>query len=329
MTISFLVNEIHGGWEPTDTRLGGTEESVVRWAEELARRGHDVKVFYNGHTNQLIEFVEPLVNYYNRDLYQNHAKADICINVKSSEVDPKEPTLYLTNETDATQKDLSKYAGVIWPSEWALENILVNNPRRFVVPHGYDPSDIYPGNKIPKQCLYASSPDRGLMTLLQAWPAVYEAHPDATLKVTYGAPEFECPGVEFLGEVDEAMMNNLYRRSDIWCHPANGGELYGITGVKAQAAGCIPVVIPTMALSETVRHGYFASEQTYAETLIRALSEPEKHVEMREAMEDEDYPTWEDSTSRLLEIMKWVLSYGYGHDYRSDPGEEPATGHPQ
>lgn len=290
MKISFLVNYINGGWSPTDTRLGGTEESVVRWAEELRGRGHEVIIYDNS----------------TRDSYAGGG--DICINIKSSEVAPKEPTLYLTNEVDATTKDLSMYDGVIWPSAWAEENIPVNNRVRFILPHGYDPENIYPDKKIPRQCLYASSPDRGLNTLLKVWPKVYAEHPDATLKVTYGAPDYDCPGVEFLGEVDEETMDRLYRESDIWCHPASGGELYCITGIKAQAAGCVPVIIPTMALAETVRHGYFASEHDYGDVLDKALSEPVKRDKIRQELKKEHYPSWVDSTSRLLEIINLVLN---------------------
>jgi len=301
MIINFLVNYVDGGWSPTDTRLGGTEESVVRWAEDLIKRGHGVNVYRNGGRST----VHNGVFYSDRGLYAGGG--DITINIKSPEVEPLEPTLYFTNETDAGEKDLSKYLAVIWPSQWAEESIPVNNSRRFILPHGYDPKEIYPGEKITKQCLYASSPDRGLETLLRAWPKVYAAHPDATLKVTYGAPEYDFPGVEFMGVVDEETMNQLYRESDVWCHPANGGELFCITGIKAQAAGCVPVIIPTMALTETVRHGYISDERDYADTLIKVLGEPSDRTKIRESLAKESYMTWGDSTTRLLEIIASVL----------------------
>lgn len=317
MRINFLVNEVTGGWEPTDTRLGGTEESVVRWAEELAKRGHQVLVFHNG--NKKARYKNTDVVWIDRNsFFYDDGNADVYINVKSHDfrgddrfmagkLMPQRPVLYLTNETNASDLDLSTYDGVIWPSQWAEENIPVNNSRRFILPHGYDSSKIYPSKKIPKQCLYASSPDRGLETLLRVWPKVHAAHPDATLKVTYGATEFDFPGIEFLGEVDEETMNQLYRESDIWTHPCNGGELYGITGIKAQAAGCVPVIIPTMALKETVRHGYFTDEAHYAETLIKALDEPEKRSEIRKVLSGERYPDWQDSTDQLLKIIREVL----------------------
>lgn len=286
--ISFLVNHIDGGWEATDTRLGGTEESVVEWSKELTKRGHKVTIYNNDTRNDYV------------------GGGDICINVKSSDIEPREPTLYLTNETDASTKDLGVYEGVIWPSQWAVDNIPVNN-KTFILPHGYDPSRVYTGEKISKQCLYASSPDRGLDILLRAWPYVYEKHPDAKLIVTYGAPEYDIPGVEFLGEVSEEEMDKLYRESEFWVHPATGGELYCITGIKAQASGCVPVVVPIMALSETVRHGYFVDPRNFGESLAEILDDKETNDKICEELAKEHYPTWEDSTDQLLEIIEKVL----------------------
>ena len=299
MKITFLVNEVFNGWSPTDTRLGGTEESVVRWAEELVKRKHQVIVFNNG---QEKPYNHKGVYYAPRNYYINEYEggADICLNVKSSKVAPKEPTLYLTNETDAGDLDLSKYLGVIWPSSWALENIPVNNSNLFVLPHGYDNKEIYPAKKNRKQCFYASSPDRGLMPLLQAWPKIYKAHPDAQLFVTYGAEEYDIEGVTFLGEVSEEQMNQLYRESEYWLHPCTGGELYGITGMKAQASGCWPVYVPTMALEETVKYGTKSTFETFAKDTIEALNTVQNPP-------TNPYPTWETSTDRLLEIISGTI----------------------
>lgn len=293
MKINFLVNPVSGGWEPSDTRLGGTEESVVRWSEELEKRGHKVWTYFNGH---------------NFDNYKDYAPADVCINIKYPEFATQEPTFYLTNETDATKHDLSKFEGVIWPSKWAVDNIPVNN-KTFILPHGYDPEKIYPSRKIRKQCFYASSPDRGLETLLKVWPEVYKKYPDSTLILTYGANIGQIDGVINLGNVDEETMNEIYRTSEFWCHPCNGGELYCMTGIKAQASGCVPVIIPRMALSETVLGGFWAEDESaYSEALDTALSSPAEEIEqLREQLTSHHYPTWGDSVDKLEEIIGLVM----------------------
>lgn len=281
MHVSFLVNPLAHSWSPNDNNLKGTERGVVEWADELRKRDHQVTIY----TNET------------RDSYAGGE--DICINIKSYDIAPLVPTIYYTNDVDADKQDLSAYDAVVHISSWAKDNIFVNNPNVFVVPHGYDPKQYYPGTKIPQRCLYSSSPDRGLDTLLRAWQKVYPFHPNATLVVTYGAEEYDIPGVTFSGDVPEEEMAQLYRESDIWCHPANGGELQCIAGMKAQAAGCWPVVIPAMALSETVKYGTFADKDNYAEKLIEALSgHPER---------SDKGITIEESTDKLLSVIQWVL----------------------
>lgn len=321
MRINFLVNPVFDGWEPTDTRLGGTERAVVEWAEELTKRKHFVVVWRNARkVDWLGEGDAQAIYHHNGVLYAPRekygvdtygGKADICINIKSPEIAPLEPTIFYTNDVDADKQDLSAYDAVIHISQWAKDNIPVNNPNVFIVPHGYDDRLIYPGKKIPKQCFYASSPDRGLDTLLESWPKVYEAHPDATLLVTYGGTGPALPGVMYMGELSEDEMNEIYRTSDIWCHPCNGGELFCITGIKAQAAGCVPVIIPKMALRETVKHGWFCEGSdprgsllpSYADTLLDALNRPAMREEMRTLLQREHYPTISDSTDELLKVI--------------------------
>jgi glycosyltransferase involved in cell wall biosynthesis len=320
--INFLVNQVFDGWEPTDVRLGGTERAVVEWAEELANRGHTVWVFYNQRpasdplkTNMGGHHHLNGVNYDSRDQYgvYPHWQTGVCINIKSPEVSPKEPTIFYTNDVDADKQDLSAYDGVIHISQWAKDNIPVNNPNVFIVPHGYDDKLIYPEKKIPKQCFYASSPDRGLDTLLEAWPSVMRAHPDATLLVTYGASRFfepgafNLPGIINLGEVTEEEMAEVYRTSDIWCHPCNGGELFCITGIKAQAAGCVPVIIPTMALAETVKYGMFSNKDDYADDLTKVLGDGYTNSMVREELAKYHFPTVADSTDELLKVIENVV----------------------
>jgi len=308
MVINFLCNPVFDGWEPTDTRLGGTEESIVEWSKELSKRGHDVTVYMNSRSG--IPVYEGVL-YMEREGFTplTAKEADITINVKSSDIQPDGgKMLYLTNEFNASDLDLSAYKGVIWPSQWAVDNIPVNN-KTFILAHGYDDTLTQtPFSKIKKQTLYASSPDRGLDVLLGAWPEVHALHPDATLIVTYGG-ELNLPGVTNLGEVDDEMMNELYRTSDIWAHPCTGGELYCMTGKKAQVTGCIPVIIPTMALAETVERGYKTDKEHYAQTLIEVLNLPMKFRDTirQDVIKHANAVTWQESTDKLLAIIQNVL----------------------
>jgi glycosyltransferase involved in cell wall biosynthesis len=244
------------------------------------------------------------VDYLPTTLYAGYG--NICINVKNSEIKPKEPTLYLTNETNANTLDLSEYLGVIWPSEYASDSIPVNNPNKFILPHGYDQTKIYPKDKVNKQVLYSASPDRGLHLLEQIWPTIVETHPDAHLIVTYGG-EIYTPNTT-CGTFSEEEMNELYNTSDIWCYPCTGGELFGMNAIKAQAGGAIPVYFPTMSLAEVVKSGIACTDaRDMFNQLNNLLDNEDRKAELRQEMTQLSLPTWETTTDRLLEIIESVV----------------------
>lgn len=291
MKISYICNYIYlnDGWSPWDDRVGGSEEFIIETSKRLVAMGHDVKVFHNGkHGNYCgVEYLD----------HAEYAPGDVTINVNYPESEPQGKTFLWTSLTQ--HPDLSKFDAVGYISEYAKNNTGIKHDNLHYLPPGYDETQVYPGKKIAKQCFYASSPDRGLGTLLEAWPEVYEQHPDATLILTYGA-DVSLPGIINLGNVDDDTMNEVYRSSEVWCHPCNGGELYCMTGIKAQASGCWPVIIPTMALSETVKYGTFTTKEQYAEVLSAVLDDvptPEKH----------SYSTWSDTTANLANVLEGMV----------------------
>lgn len=298
-TISFIVNPVANGWHPDDTRLGGTEESVVEWAERIATKGHRVRVYGNikGNSQKIRG-----VYYHQRGAYKGGE--GITINVKSSDIPRQEPTWYLTNEMNAGQLDLAQYDGVILPSRWALDNLEVQHRNIQILPHGYDSTKIFPKTKIRNQCLYTSSPDRGLSELVDLWPQIVEQVPDATLIVTYNG-FLDAPNVLNMGDVDPETMNELYNTSQFWLHPCLGGELYCIAAVKAMAAHAIPVYYPTMALKETVRWGIRTHRETFVRKLLHAMTSNQYKHEMlaHAAVQEFPYPDWNITTDKLLSII--------------------------
>lgn len=301
--IKFLVNEVFSGWSPKDTRLGGTEESVVEWAKRIAEKGHKVTVYQNGYVG-----TDGEVNYLPRELYVGDN--GITINVKSYDIPPKETTWYLTNEWNAEtntgiKRDYSAYTGIIWPSKWALDHCMVKHDTMRVVPHGFDLSEIYPEEKIPNMCLYSSSPDRGLDEFQYIWPDVVKEVPDAQLVVTYGG-NLDLPNVINLGDVDMDTMNSLYRTSQFWLHPCTGIELYCMAAVKAMAAQCIPVYYPAMALRETIAsrwRGVQANRNNFAKRLVSYMKSERRRQELLSRVQKEVYPDWDISTDILLKTI--------------------------
>lgn len=298
ISINFIVNpiRINGGFSPWDRRVGGSEEMVIETSTELVKRGHKVKVFHNGRHGEYKG-----VEYRERDDFE---PGDVTINMNYPKFKAGGKSILWTSLVD--HPVLSHFDAVCTISQYAKDNTNIHHDNVFIVPPGYHNDKIYPKDKVKKQCLYASSPDRGLSTLELIWPSVVEEHPDAHLYVTYGG-QIHTPNTT-CGEFTEGEMNELFNTSDIWIHPASQGELYCMSGVKAQVAGAIPVYFPTMALAETVKAGEKCTDarDIYAK-LVSLLGDEDRKDQYRKELSVLKYPTWEDSTDRLLEIIKGVL----------------------
>jgi tetratricopeptide (TPR) repeat protein len=174
--------------------------------------------------------------------------------------------------------------------------------------------------RLPQRCIYASSYDRGLETLLTIWPEVRQAVPQAELHIFYGWETFQAvnqghpdsqawkahmerlmdqPGVHHHGRVGQQEVVAETFRSGIWAYPMQAHEISCITAMKCQAAGAVPVTSSYAALRETVQYGVRlegvddrpyspAKRQEYTQALIGALQDP----------------AWQEQTRR--EMMPWA-----------------------
>ncbi len=176
----------------------------------------------------------------------------------------------------------------------------------------------------PHKVIYASSPDRGLIYLLRMWPRIKSAVPTASLDIYYSwdgmrkriesNPEFAKAGkpllaeLEFLlrkfehldvkhhGGVSHPELHKAYASSSIWAYPTDFFEISCISAMKAQAAGCWPVVFANGALPETVRNGQVLrcapgnpsqkDLECFEEALIEKLKHPPTEAERAEMSRD-------------------------------------------
>jgi len=127
-----------------------------------------------------------------------------------------------------------------------------------------------------KHVFYGSSYDRGLQHLLEIWPDVRQAVPDAVLHICYGWQLFEkfhkdnpssmmwmekmkkmmtADGIKHHGRVTQEEVEVLMKKCGIWAYPTHFGEINCINALKAQAYGLEPVVVNYAALTQTVQHG--------------------------------------------------------------------------
>lgn len=122
---------------------------------------------------------------------------------------------------------------------------------------------------------YFSAYYRGLETLLEMWPQIRKRVPDATLDVYYGweswvslqgeddfyhrmeakFEELSSEGVTVHGRVSHEELADAMKEIQVWAYPTEFPEIHCITALKAQEAGCWPVVTTVAALNETVQCG--------------------------------------------------------------------------
>jgi phosphatidylinositol alpha-mannosyltransferase len=118
-------------------------------------------------------------------------------------------------------------------------------------------------------------PRKGLDVLLDAWPAVRSAHPDAQLVVMNA--QREIAGIEWLGVVDEETKRRRLSSSAVYVAPHRGGESFGIVLLEAMAAGSA-VVASDLDAFRSVAGGaarFFpvGDSRALAETLIELLGD--------------------------------------------------------
>lgn len=112
-----------------------------------------------------------------------------------------------------------------------------------LIPNGIDVSDYATGPKEPGRVTFLGrdDPRKGLSVLLEAWPRVRGAIPEATLHVIGAHRAPAVPGVTFLGPVSEEEKRAELAASVVHAAPNLGGESFGIVVLEAMASGCAVV----------------------------------------------------------------------------------------
>src|SRR5690606_41779908 len=86
-----------------------------------------------------------------------------------------------------------------------------------------------------------SDPRKGLDVLLEAWPMIHAANPDAELMVMGADRGIDLPGVTFLGRVGDEEKRRVLATTTVFVAPNTRGESFGIVVAEAMAAGCAVV----------------------------------------------------------------------------------------
>ncbi len=330
--------------------LGGSEEAVVFLAEALARVGVNVTVYtpqpmrpdglvLRGMANVLYRPIQdwgPSLSFHNTVLLWR------CPALLLDPAIAALPNVYLWLHDCQYSAPVAAYKAarrVLVLSEAHGEALKRRDglPDDFqftpfangIVPEEFP--ELVPGNRGPK-VIYASSPDRGLETVLGMWPEIRAAIPDATLDIYYDwkpiqagkaqlyarlmrkLGELAGEGVTHHGGVSQPELHEAMRQASVWLYPTEGDvETFCITAVKMQACGVWPIVSSEGALPEVVLGGErFTSTPTFPEVVPWMLAEAigllrdepshDERVELRAKVLERF--TWSKAAGRLRDMIE-------------------------
>ncbi len=274
---------------PFSTGIGGSETSAIECAIRLAKRGHKVI----SHC--------PLPAYKHGRVHENVTWLD----VRKSEP-PTEPCIIL-NYRHPKYFDRPKPKGQIWwfiaqdvdyDGQWTEQAL--KNVDRFLAlckTHSDYTQGKYPDlrgktfissngirtdyieklpslERHPHRMFWASSPDRGLLLLLENWFRIRERFPKAELRIAYGFNNMEKiiawqgprsaliplrdqlfalkdqPGLTWLGRLTQDKVFAEWQQASVFPYPSDWPETSNISIMEAMACGAIPVTTNFWAQGE-------------------------------------------------------------------------------
>jgi glycosyltransferase involved in cell wall biosynthesis len=141
-----------------------------------------------------------------------------------------------------------------------LPVLTIDSPKVFYVPHGVDTAAFHPeedervaSRRDGRSILFAASVSqrKGILDLIEAFPRIQAAVPDARLTIAGTGDDFErvrqrveslgCQDrITFLGRIPREELAKVYRQHDLYCLPSYG-EPFATTLLEAMASG-MPVV---------------------------------------------------------------------------------------
>lgn len=316
-------------WGPPSVHrgIGGSEEAVINISQEFTKLGYKVTVFNTcgdlaGEYNGVV--YKPYYELNPRD------KFNILIGWRNDifsgfPVDAKKKFIWLHDVPMQGQFKppygfdkiivLSQFHKTLLPRDISEDKI-------FVSTNGIDTKQFTQlMDRNPKRCIYTSSYDRGLENLLRIWPSVKSSVPEAELHIFYGwnlydemieqgvrSKDFKDmmvglmaqDGVFEHGRIGHKKLAQEFLKSGIYAYPCHFEEISCISAMKAQAAGCVPVVTDYAALNETVKEGIKIhgngkeNQEEFKEALIKVLKDEEEQERIRqEVLKNRDCFGWD------------------------------------
>ena len=328
---------------PLTRSLPGSEEAVIYLSRELVRLGYRVKVWMDPPEDSPHSLETSNPRYLPVDEFQNYYHGDEIVVCWRTSLPPETFTsrlrLYWPHDTFGRKipsEIIKSFNGVLWLSPWQYHNYvssqgLWGKTSKIFLGNGWTPFSEYPLlERSPHSCIYGSNWSRGLEVVLDSWPEVRQKYPDATLTIAYGpntwtvwSKEKEAQvlqrvesmknlGVTNVGSIDHVYLERLYNEHSLWLYPNIDRETFCITAVKAQGAGCIPVVVRKEGLNETVAPfaDTASNNKEWRELLFKTL-ERASSISLEERQRYIDFSKnwlWSETAKRFDTFVKGLLS---------------------
>jgi tetratricopeptide (TPR) repeat protein len=289
----YIPHRSFDGNTPRVQGLGGTESAIVYLAESLVKRGHRCAVFNACSAPGSVHGVE-YAAWEMLPVRSVHERPDVVVGVRFWEAIGRArfaPLQILWTGDAFDQPFLSGLADparrreidlFMLQSQWQVDTFREHHGlpwsrivRTSLGTAASTADDGAPTAEAPRPCrlAYASTPFRGLDVLLDLFPSIRAACPDAELEVfssmqVYGVSEADDkaqfasiyerarqPGVTLVGSVPQLELARRLQQTRVLAYPNHYAETFCIAAAEAQAAGCAVVTSDLGALAETVGPG--------------------------------------------------------------------------
>lgn len=266
-----------------DWGVGGAELAMMTWAETMAKRGHDIRIYNDG--GGAWDGVE----YLPRQSFKPNAVRDVFILYRSPAPHTRIVKAGVRLFWSCDQYTVGNYQRDVFPfvdkvicispyhvnyhrQHYGVEDGKIGHIDLGVRLQDYDTKV----ERIPGRCIFCSIPDRGLATLRRLWPKIRERVPDASLVITsdyrlWGKqhpPNNHQHRMEWLHEKDVVFLGKIPRgqlvqeqlRASCQPYPMTPNpnaveELFCISAAECQVSGAVPVTTAFGALETTNEWG--------------------------------------------------------------------------
>jgi len=259
--------------------VGGAELAMMSWADEMAKRGHSIRIYNDPKAPGEYDGVE----YIAKGHYRPQDKRDVFVLFRSPNpvLNPTKADVKIHWSTD--QYTVGDFGRDIFPF---VDHIVCISPYHVDYHkgrYGADESKIgyfdlgvrlgdydQQVDKIPGRCIFCSVPDRGLDVLYDTWPAIKRDVPEASIVITadytlWGAEGprnhnhrlkwLERDDVIFLGNIPREQLAREQLAAVVQSYPCTYEELFCISSAECQVAGVVSVTSGMGALKTTNEFG--------------------------------------------------------------------------